>query len=108
MTESFVFCPRCGQRMTDREGREGRQPRRVCADPACRFVQRRNPTPAVGALVEHEGDIVLARNRSWPEGWFALITGYLEAGEDPTAAVAREVKEELDLDVASVTPIGNY
>jgi NADH pyrophosphatase NudC (nudix superfamily) len=108
MIETFVFCPRCGQRMTDREGAEGRPARRVCPDPACRFVQRRNPTPAVGALVEHEGDILLARNKGWPEGWFALITGYLEAGEDPKAAVAREVKEELDLDVASMTPIGNY
>jgi NADH pyrophosphatase NudC (nudix superfamily) len=94
--------------MTDRVGPEGAPPRRVCSDPACRFVQRRNPTPAVGALVEHEGTIVLARNKGWPEGWFALVTGYLEAGEDPKAAVAREVKEELDLDVVSMSPIGNY
>ena len=108
MTEMFNFCPRCGKPMTDRAAGEGRPARRVCPDTACRFVQRRNPTPAVGALVEHDGDIVLARNRSWPDGWFALITGYLEAGEDPKAAVAREVKEELDLDVVSASPIGNY
>jgi NADH pyrophosphatase NudC (nudix superfamily) len=56
--------------------------RRVCSDTACGFVQRTNPTPAVGALVEHDGDIILARNARWPEGWFALITGYLEAEED--------------------------
>ena len=49
--------------------------RRVCSDAACGFVQRTNPTPAVGALVEYEGDIILARNVKWPEGWFALITG---------------------------------
>jgi NADH pyrophosphatase NudC (nudix superfamily) len=108
MTEMFAFCPRCGRPMTDREGRDGRPARRVCSDAGCRFVQRRNPTPAVAALVEHEGDIVLARNTGWPDGWFALITGYLEAGEDPRAAVAREVKEELDLDVVSMSPIGNY
>jgi NAD+ diphosphatase len=107
MIEQFAFCPRCGQRMTDRPGRDGAL-RRACSDPACRFVQRRNPTPAVGALVEHEGDIVLARNVQFPEGWFALITGYLEAGEDPKAAVAREVQEELGLDSMSMTPIGNY
>ena len=108
MIETFVFCPRCGQRMTDRDGSDGKPSRRVCSDPVCHFVQRHNPTPAVGALVEHEGEIVLARNVGWPEGWFALITGYLEAGEDPKAAVAREVKEELDLDVVSMSPIGNY
>lgn len=82
--------------------------RRVCPDASCGFVQRTNPTPAVGALVEHDGDIILARNAAWPDGWFALITGYLEAHEDPKAAVAREVKEELGLDVTSIVPIGNY
>lgn len=41
---------------TDGAGR-----RRVCSA-ACGFVQRTNPTPAVGALVELGGDIILARN----------------------------------------------
>jgi NADH pyrophosphatase NudC (nudix superfamily) len=108
MIEQFAFCPRCGQPMTDRPGKDGATIRRACSDQACRFVQRRNPTPAVGALVEHEGDIVLARNVQFPEGWFALVTGYLEAGEEPKAAVAREVREELGLDSISMTPIGNY
>ena len=97
--------------MIDRPPREGqphRRLRRVCSDPGCGFVQRRNPTPAVGALVEHDGEILLARNVGWPEGWFALITGYLEPEEAPLAAVEREVKEELNLDVISIAPIGNY
>jgi NADH pyrophosphatase NudC (nudix superfamily) len=82
--------------------------RRACPDDACGFVQWGNPTPAVGALVEHEGEIVLARNRAWPEGWFALVTGYLEAREDPKAAVAREVREELGLETVETHLIGNY
>jgi NADH pyrophosphatase NudC (nudix superfamily) len=94
--------------MADRAATPGKAARRACSDPACRFVQRRNPTPAVGALVEHEGELILARNAGWPEGWFALITGYLEAEEDPAAALRREVKEELNLDVVSIAPIGNY
>jgi NAD+ diphosphatase len=67
-----------------------------------------NPTPAVGAIVEHEGEIILARNAGWPAGFFALVTGYLEAREDPVKAVAREVKEELDLDVVETHLVGNY
>ena len=67
-----------------------------------------NPTPAVGALVEHEGEIILARNRLWPEGFFALVTGFLEAREDPRAAVVREVNEELGLEVTETHLIGNY
>ena len=67
-----------------------------------------NPVPAVGALVEHEGEMILARNRLWPEGFFALVTGFLEAREDPRAAVVREVREELGLEVAETHLIGNY
>ncbi len=94
--------------MTERLPAEGKPTRRVCASEGCGFVQRTNPTPAIGALVELDGEIILARNAAWPEGWFALITGYLEAREDPKAAVQREVKEELNLDVLEAHPIGNY
>ena len=59
-------------------------------------------------MVEHDGEIILARNKLWPEGMFALVTGFLEAREDPVAAVVREVKEELGLEVASTHLIGNY
>jgi NADH pyrophosphatase NudC (nudix superfamily) len=93
--------------MTDSDT-PGRPVRRVCSGAGCGFVQRTNPTPAVAALVEHEGQIILARNVRWPDGWFALISGYLEEGEDPAAAVHREVKEELSLDVVALYPIGNY
>ena len=36
------------------------------------------------------------------------MTGYLEAREDPKAGVAREVKEELGLEVVEANIIGNY
>ncbi len=45
----------------------GRSGRRVCSAAACGFVQRTNPTPAVGALVELDGEIILARNALWPK-----------------------------------------
>lgn len=110
MFETFRFCPRCARELTDREIADdgGAQLRRACPDDACGFVQWQNPTPAVGALVEHEGSIVLARGAGWPEGAFALVTGYLERNEDPKLGVAREVKEEMNLDVVETHLIGNY
>jgi NADH pyrophosphatase NudC (nudix superfamily) len=108
--EPFSFCPRCGDKLADRalEDIDGRvSQRRACSD-ACGYVQWNNPTPAVGAIVEHEGEIILARNAGWPEGFFALVTGYLEAMEDPKHAVVREVKEELGLDVIETNLVGNY
>lgn len=62
----------------------------------------------VAALVQREGRIILARGRGWPEKMFGLITGFLERDESPHEAVAREVKEELDLDTRAVTLIGVY
>src|ERR1700752_1407724 len=106
----FRFCPVCARALVDREitGDGVVVAPRACPDRACGFVHWGNPTPAVGALVEHEGEIILARNVAWPPGFFALVTGYLEAMEDPALAVAREVKEELGLDGVAKSLIGNY
>ena len=112
MIEEPRFCMRCGSALTERaiadDGGGGTVLRRACPDDACGYIFWGNPTPAVGALVEHDGAIVLARNALWPEGHFALVTGYLEAREDPKAAVVREVKEEIGLDVVESHIIGNY
>ena len=106
----FRFCPRCACALVERPipGDGVVVTRIACPADACGFVFWGNPTPAVGALVEHEGEMILARNRLWPEGFFALVTGFLEALEDPKAAVVREVKEELGLDVVQTSLIGNY
>ena len=107
---TFNFCPRCAKPLADREFEEdgGATARRACADDECGYVYYDNPTPAVGVLIEHEGAILLARGAGWPEGFFALVTGYLEKNEDPIKGVAREVKEETNLDVMSTEIIGNY
>src|SRR5436190_17005699 len=106
----FRFCPGCATPLVDRVVADdgGERLRKACPSASCGFVHWGNPTPAVGALVEHEGAIILARNRAWPEGFFALVTGFLEAKEDPRAAVVREVREELDLEVTEAHLIGNY
>ncbi len=107
---SYVYCPRCAKPLADRHIMDdgGATLRRACFDDVCGFIHYENPTPAVGVLIEYEGSIVLARGAGWPEGFFALVTGYLEKNEDPVKGVAREVKEETNLDVMEVEIIGNY
>ena len=106
----FTFCPHCATPLARRAIAGDGDPvdRLACPASSCGYVRWDNPTPAVGAIVEHEGEIILARNAAWPAGFFALVTGYLEAREDPLKAVAREVKEELDLDVVETHLVGNY
>lgn len=81
--------------------------RQVCAA-GCGHVEWDNPLPVVAALVERDGHVVLARNHAWAAGSFGLITGFLEAGESPEAAVMREVAEELGLAASAATLIGVY
>lgn len=98
------YCLRCGGPLKPRieEGRE----RRACE--ACGWIHYGNPTPVVAALLEHDGDVVLVQNKGWPESWYGLVTGFLEAGEAPEAGLLREVKEELGLDGEIVSWIGCY
>jgi len=103
MTE-FKYCPRCATELQPLEA--GGKLRPTC--PKDGFVHWGNPLPVVGALVEHRGNILLARGRGWPEKMFGIITGFLEALETPEAGVRREVKEELGLDVEIVSLIGVY
>jgi len=82
--------------------------RAVCPDEACGFIHWDNPTPVVAAVVEHDGQIVLARNKLWTYRFFGLITGFLEKNEDPAEAVLREVEEELGLKGSAPSFIGHY
>ena len=75
---------------------------------ACDFTHWNNPTPVLAGIVEREGQILLARNAAWTGRRFALITGFMEAGETPEDGIAREVKEETNLDVQSLKLVGVY
>lgn len=103
------YCPCCAQMLVDRP-LAGRQ-RKACADPQCGWVHWDNPLPVAAAIVEHldsDGRILLARNSAWQEANFGLITGFIENGESPVQAVAREVKEEVGLEVTATTLVGVY
>ena len=75
---------------------------------ACGFTHWNNPTPVLAAIVEYRGQVLLARNAAWPAKMFALITGFMEAGETPAEGIAREVAEETALQVQRLALIGVY
>lgn len=106
LSSPYRFCPCCAGTLSWRE--IGGAPRQVCDDASCGHVFWGNPVPVVAALVEWQGQIVLARNQAWPEGKFGLITGFLERDEAPHDAVCREVAEELSLTATGAELIGLY
>jgi len=101
----FNFCPNCASPLVDAV--VNGESRRACSV-QCGFVYYDNPTPVVAAIVEHEGAVVLARNKAWPRHFYGLITGFLERTESPQDCALREVKEELNLTAQTPTLIGVY
>ena len=62
----------------------------------------------LAAVIDYRGQVLLARNAAWPGKMYALITGFMEAGETPEGGIAREIKEETNLDVSALELIGVY
>jgi ADP-ribose pyrophosphatase YjhB (NUDIX family) len=62
----------------------------------------------LAAVIEYQGQILLARNAAWPGKMYALITGFMEAGETPQEGIAREIGEETSLSTDSLNLIGVY
>ena len=108
MTHPFRFCPNCATALAAVSQIEdgGEKTRLRC--PACDYTHWNNPTPVLAAVIEYEGKVLLARNAAWPGKMFALITGFMEAGETPEGGIEREIKEETSLDTQSLKLIGVY
>lgn len=99
------YCPRCATPLVQRE-HAGRV-RPVC--PACHFVHYVNPLPVAACLAESAGGLYLIRRRQAPrQGDWALPAGFIEHGEAPAAAAARETLEETGLTVAVIGLVGVY
>ena len=70
------------------------------ACPACGHVVWANPAPAVQALVERDGRLLLGRRAFDPSvGLWDLPGGFLEENEHPLDALVRELREETGLEI---------
>jgi NADH pyrophosphatase NudC (nudix superfamily) len=100
------YCLHCGHELSTKS--INNRDYLACPAKDCEYVYWNNPLPVVAAIIEHQGNVLLARNKAWPLKIFGLITGFLEKGESPESAVLREVKEELGLDAKLESMIGVY
>jgi NADH pyrophosphatase NudC (nudix superfamily) len=108
MPHEFRFCPNCATplqaiaRMED----GGEKERLRCA--ACDWTHWNNPTPVLAAVIQYRDRILLARNAAWTHKMYALITGFMEAGETPQEGIGREIREETSLEPVELNLIGVY
>jgi len=59
-------------------------------------------------VIEYGDKILLARNAAWTAKAYALITGFMEAGESPQEGITREILEETSLRADTLALIGVY
>ena len=111
VTHAPRFCLSCGTALQALTVDEDGVPKSRLRCPACGWTHWNNPTPVLAAVVEcqdQEGKVLLARNAAWSGRMFALITGFMEAGETPEEGIAREIGEETSLKVDRLALIGVY
>ena len=95
------FCPRCGDRTERLAGEWGKR----C--PRCKYEHYPHLHPAVIVVVRDGDRVLLARKGIWAPGRYALVAGFVDNGESLEGAVAREVKEEVGVDVKDITYVGS-
>ncbi len=75
---------------------------RKCENNECGAIQFPRTDPAIIAAITFEDKILLGRQADWPSGMLSVLAGFVEPGETPEHAVAREIFEEAGVVVENV------
>lgn len=99
----FVHCPRCARALPPGDGA-----RMECGH--CGWVYYLNPTVAVAVFAARDDGRVLflRRSREPARGRWAPPGGFIDFDEAAEAAAAREVREEVALEVGDLRFLGSW
>ncbi len=89
-------CPGCGARTLQQLGGWSRR----CIE--CSIEHFPRTDPVVIMLVTNGDSCLLGRQTGWPPGMHSALAGYVEPGETLEEAVAREVYEEVGVEIGPV------
>ena len=90
---SLKFCPQCGQESLKFDGRK-----MTCDQ--CGFVFYNNTAAAVAVIIKCRDEIMLTKRNQEPGiGKMDLAGGFIDFEETAENACARELKEEMDIDI---------
>lgn len=65
-------------------------------------AEERQPDVAVGAIIENPwGEILLIKQKKWGDQYSCFVGGHIKRGETKLAALRREVREEVDIEIGS-------
>jgi NAD+ diphosphatase len=95
------FCGRCGVPLRTKADERAKE----C--PQCGLLHFPRLSPAIIVLVEQGNQLLLARSRHFMPGMYSVLAGFVEPGESLEEAVAREVKEEVGIEIKDIKYFGS-
>lgn len=90
------FCGSCATPMLQMSGERAMQ----C--PACSLRHYPRLSPSMIVLVTRGDEVLLARSPRFVSGVYSTLAGFVEAGESVEQCVAREVREEVGVEVCNI------
>lgn len=100
---TFKYCPKCGSTELIVLEQNGMK----CI--TCGFIYYHNTASAVAALIEtSSGILIVTRNHEPKKGLFDVPGGFVNYRESLEDALRREIREELSIDLETVSYFGSY
>jgi len=90
------FCGKCGT------STQQKPDERALICPDCHTIVYPKISPAIIVAIICNNKILLARGSNFKGDWYSLIPGNVDVGESLEEALAREVKEEVGLDIKNI------
>jgi NAD+ diphosphatase len=99
--DTHRYCGRCATAMQ-------RIPNERCMRcPKCGFLGYPRISPAIIVLVRRGDEALLARGARFPGVFYSTLAGFVEIGESLEETIAREVREEVGIEVKATRYFGS-
>jgi len=95
------YCGKCGQPNKDKPDERAK----IC--PGCGAVNYPRLSPAIIVAVTKQDQILLAQNKRFKIGYYSVLAGFVEPGENLEECVAREIREEVGITVKNIHYFGS-
>ncbi len=101
-SSSWIYCPTCGKELEDSKT-ERAKICQTCSKPYYPVI-----SPAVIVAVSKGNKLLLARNNNFPNRKrYSILAGFVEPGESLEETVAREIEEEVSIQVKNIRYFGS-